>query len=276
MRALLLAGTILVAIGASPALAAPCTVVKTVGNIQFVAGSSDNQCNDGDDLKMFLDGVTDANSAFGSLGGNNNSTADSNIKVTSNGSGFSASTDANGFANFKSVVDNVDAYEAQPQLGTVLPKTGAPGTPFLGFDGSLFRGQLTSNPNTPGVTWDGDVSLVVNLSGGGQDIFTFTGFKMNTDIGVIGFDEILGASSPFVTSYFAVAGDVTAAGAPIAAGLGSWDEFKQIEMSVPGAVAIIPEPSTWLMTILGFIGCAGFAALKRRAWAARRVESSMA
>lgn len=256
----------LVAIGASPALSAPCTVVSTVGNVQFVTGSSDNQCNDGDDLKMFLDGVTNANSAFGSLGGNNNSTADSNIKISSNGGGFGASTDANGFANFKSVVDNVEFYEAQPDLGTFLPKST---TPFLGFDGSLFRGQLTNNPNTPGVTWDGDVSIVVNLSSGVQDIFTFTGFKQNTDIGVIGFDEVR-EPGVFVNSYFAVAGDVTSTGVPIAAGLGSWDEFKQIEMSVPGATAVIPEAPTWAMMLIGFAGFAGFAALKRRPWVARQ------
>jgi hypothetical protein len=247
---------------ALPAFAAPCTVTTTSGNIQFVMGSSDNQCNDGDDLKMFLDGVTNSNTAFGSLGGNNNSTADSNIKVISNGSGFVASTDANGFANFKSVMDNVSNYEAQPNLPSFLPKTGTPGTPFLGFDGALMRGQITNNVNTPGVTWDGDVSIVVNLSNGTTVIDTFTGFKMNTDIGVIGFDEILGKLSPFVTSYFAVAGDVTSTGVPIAAGLGSWDEYKQIEMSVPGAVATIPEPSTWVMMFLGF-GMMGYAARRR-------------
>jgi PEP-CTERM motif len=243
----------------APAHAAPCTVVKTVGNVHFLSGASDPQCNDGDDLKMFLDGVTNSNTAFGSLGGNNNSTADSNIKITDNGGsgGFAASTDANGFANFKSVVDNVDFYQLQPQLGTFLPKTGAP---FLGFDGSLMRGQLTNNPNTPGVKWDGDVSIVVNLSTGVTDTFTFKGFKAMKDIGVIGFDEVLDPGV-FVKSYLAVAGDVTAAGVPIAKGLGSWDEFKQIEMSVPGAVAVIPEPSTWVMILAGF-GLMGLMARK--------------
>jgi hypothetical protein len=237
--------------------------VSTVGNVQFVNGSADAQCNDGDDLKLFLDGVTDANTAFGSLGGNNNSTADSNIKITdNNGSGgFTASTDANGFANFKSVVDNVASYEATPHTGTILPKTGTPGTPFLGFDGSLFRGQLTNNPNTPGTIWDGDVTIVVNLSNGVQDIHTFTGFKMNTDIGVIGFDEVMDPGV-FVKNYFAIAGDATSVGTPNPVGLGSWDEFKQIEMSVPGAVAIIPETRTWVMMLLGFVGM-GYAARRR-------------
>jgi hypothetical protein len=244
---------------AAPAYAA-CTVVKTVGNVQFLTGSSDNQCNDGDDLKMFLDGVTNANTAFGSLGGNNNSTADSNIKITDNGGsgGFAASTDANGFANFKSVVDNVDFYQLQPQLGTSLPKSGAP---FLGFDGSLMRGQLANNPNTPSVKWDGDVSIVVNLSTGVTDIFTYKGFKVNRDIGVIGFDEVLDPGV-FVKSYSAVAGDVTAAGVPIAKGLGSWDEFKQIEMSVPGAVAVIPELPTWAYSLVGF-GMLGLIGLRK-------------
>jgi hypothetical protein len=249
MKRLLLTTALLGAVGASPAYAA-CTVVSTVGNIQFVTGESDNQCNDGDDLKMFLDGVTNASTAFGSLGGNNNSTADANIKVQDlNGTGFSASTDGNGFANFKSVADNVDVYELTPQAGTVLPKTG--GTVFNGFDGSLMRGQLTNNVNTPGVTWNGDVSIVVNLSNGTQDIYTFTGFKANQDIGVIGFDEVTDPGV-FVTSYFAYAGNVDANGNPIANTLGSWDEFKQIEMSVPGAIAAIPEPGTWAMLLTGF------------------------
>jgi hypothetical protein len=263
MRSLLLAGTILAAFSASPVHAAPCTVVHTVGNIQFITGSSDNQCNDGDDLKMFLDGVTNSNQAGGSLGGNNNSPADSNITITSNGAGFAASTDGNGFANFKSVVDNVDSYRATSNPGTILPKTGTPGTPFLGFDGSLMRGQLTNNPNTPGVTWNGDVSIVVFLSNTTEDIFTFTGFRQNTDIGVIGFDEVMDPGV-FVNSYFAVAGDVTAAGVPIAAGLGSWDEFKQIEMSVPGAIATIPEPRTWVMLLIGFAFMAWGAATRKR------------
>jgi hypothetical protein len=261
MKQILLAGTALLLV--SGYAHAACSVVSTVGNINFVTASgATNNCNDGDDLKMFLDGVTNANTAFGSLGGNNNSTADSNIKVTSLGSGFTASTDGNGFANFKSVVDNVSDYEGQPQLGTFLPKTGTPGTPFLGFDGAIFRGQLTSNPNTPGVTWDGDVSVIVNLSDGTQDIFTFKGFKPNMDIGVIGFDEVKDPGV-FVDSYFAVAGDVDQSGKILAAGLGSWDEFKQIEMSVPGAVATIPEPRTWAMMGIGF-ALMGFMGFKRR------------
>jgi hypothetical protein len=264
MKRVLLAATFLASFGAGGAHAAPCMVVATVGNVHFLQGTSDNQCNDGDDLKMFLDGTTNSNTAFGSLGGNNNSTPDSNIKVTSTGSGFVSSTDANGFANFKSVIDNVDAYKLEPQLGTFLPKTGSPGTPFLGFDGSLFRGQLTNNPNTPGETWNGDVSVFVNLSDGTTAEHTYTGFKMNKDIGVLGFDEVLGKTSPFVTSYFAVAGDVSTTGAPNPTGLGSWDEFKQIEMSVPGAIAVIPEPKTWVMMVIGFVAFAGYVGFRRR------------
>ena len=255
---LLLAGTSALVL-ASPAYAAPCSVVATVGNIQFLTGASDAQCNDGDDLKLFLDGVTNSNSAGGSLGGNNNAVADSNVTITSNGTGFGASTDANGFANFKSVADNVSQYEATPNAGTILPKSG---DTFLGFDGSLFRGQLTDNVNTPGVTWDGDVTIVVNLSDGTQAEFTYTGFKTMTDIGVIGFDEITDPGV-FVTSYFAIAGDAPG-GVVSPTGLGSWDEFKQIEMSVPGEIASVPEPRTWAMTLIGFALAAAWGWGKRR------------
>jgi len=257
MRRLLLASTVLAATVAT-AYASPCVVVQTIGNIQFLQGSSDSQCNDGDDLKLFLDGVTNANSAGGSLGGNNNSVADSNITITSNGSGFTASTDANGFANFKSVVDNVSAYSMTPNVGTILPKSG---DTFLGFDGSLFRGQLTDNPNT-GVTWNGDVTIVINLSDGTQVERTYTGFNTNNDIGTIGFDEVANTTSPFVTSYFAIAGDAPG-GVIDPTGLGSWDQFKQIEMSVPGQIASIPEPKTWVMSIIGF-ALLGAVAFKRR------------
>lgn len=252
------------------ALASPCTVVQTIGNIQFVTGSADAQCNDGDDLKLFLDGVTNANSAGGSLGGNNNSPADSNITISSNGSGFTASTDGNGFANFKSVVDNVSVYEATPNVGTILPKTGTPGTTFLGFDGSLFRGQLTNNPNTPGVTWNGDVTIVVDLSDGTQVQRTYSGFSQNTDIGVIGFDEVTDPGV-FVTAYFAVAGDVTN-DVVDSAGLGSWDEFKQIEMSVPGQIASIPEPRTWAMLLIGFFGMGLVSA--RKTWKTKTLSTA--
>jgi len=259
MKRILLAGASL-AFMSMTAHASPCAVVQTIGNIQFLQGSSDAQCNDGDDLKLFLDGVTNANSAGGSLGGNNNSPADSNITITSNGTGFGASTDANGFANFKSVADNVSLYQMTPNVGTILPKSG---DTFMGFDGSLFRGQLTDNVNTPGVTWDGDVTIFINLSDGSTVERTYTGFSMNTDIGTIGFDEINEGTGVFVTSYFAVAGDVSSGGVVNPAGLGSWDEFKQIEMSVPGQIASIPEPKTWVMLLTGF-GLISLAASRRR------------
>jgi len=103
---------------------------------------------------------------------------------------------------------------------------------------------------------------VVNLSDGTQDIHTFTGFSTNNDIGVLGFDE---NNDPgvFVTSAFAYAGDVTSTGAPILAGSGSWDEYKQIEFSVPGQVASVPETRTWAMVLMGF-GLLGLAAAKKR------------
>jgi hypothetical protein len=257
-KKLFLATTFALALSTS-AYASPCSVVATVANIQFLTGASDAQCNDGDDLKLFLDGVTNSNTAFGSLGGNKNGVVNSNIKITDNpgSGGFNTSTDANGFANFKSVNDNVSFYGMQPQAGTTLPKTNKT---FLGFDGSLFRGQLTNNVNTPTVKWDGDVSIFVNLSDNTTVSHTYTGFKSMKDIGTIGFDEI-NDPGVFVTSYVAIAGDVLAGGIPNAVGLGSWDEFKQIEMSVPGAVVATPIPGAALLFASGL---AGLGILSRR------------
>ena len=34
----------------------------------------------------------------------------------------------------------------------------------------------------------------------------------------------------------------------------SFDEFKQVQFSAPGIPPSIPEPSTWAMMLLGFVG----------------------
>jgi hypothetical protein len=247
---------------------AACTGVPGVAgsNLQWFNCSSDNQAADSDDLKMFIDGTSTAfvNSALGSLGKNNNALNFANIQITSTGGNFQASTDANGFANFKSEVDSVTAYEATP-VGVGVNLVAQNGAIFPGFDGELFRGQIVNNVATPTVTWDGDVSAVVTVDEGllGDKTYTWTwtGLHTNTDIGVLGFDEQLEPGWKVVSS-FAVAGDVTSAGVPIAAGLGAWDEFKQIEFSVPGEVDAVPEPKTWVMMLAGF-GLLGFAAMRK-------------
>jgi hypothetical protein len=267
MKKFLLAGTILAACGTTSAYATGCTTVGGGVNLHFLSCTSDTQANDGDDVKMFVDNINDASSVFGSLGKNVN--IDHDVTITSLGGTFDSTT-GNGFANFKSVKDTVEGYTATPDPGSILP---IPPGIFEGFDGELFRGQLVDNTSTGG-TWDGDVSIIVTLSDGtamNPDIrfFTFKGFKKNKDIGVLGFDEI-DDPGVFVTSALAYAGDVDSKGNLIAQGVGSWDEFKQIEFSVPGAVAQVPEIPTWAMALTGFalFGLAG--------WRGRRKNETFA
>ena len=237
------------------AYAAGCTVLpESTANLQWLSCQSDTQANDGDDLKMFVDGVSNATSANGSLGGNNN--ADSNVTVTGLGGGtFTTSTDANGFANFKSTNDQVTAYKATPNAPSPMPN----GDTFHGFDGELFRGQLAELTGSSN-TWDGEVTVVVNLSDGTSYSHTFGSasnpFKTNKDIGVLGFDEI-NDPGVFVTSAFAYAG-----ASATDANMGSWDEFKQIEFSVPGESGV-PEPSTWAVMLAGFAFLFAFARRRR-------------
>jgi hypothetical protein len=248
----------LVAIGASPALAA-CSGNVTIGNIVWISGcSSDNQANDGDDVKMFVDKArVTVDTIDGSLGSNNQ--AFDNIVSNAN-AGATFETDGSGFANFKSHLagstsNNLTAYTFTPGPSPTLPD----GTPFPGFDGQLFRGQIDNLGS-----FNGDINVTINFFSGPSTSHTFTGIGTTQDFGVLGFDE-LNEPGSLISSV------VIGAGAG-----GAWNEFKQIEFSVPGATAVIPESSTWLMTILGFLGCAGFATVKRRAWAARRVGSSTA
>jgi hypothetical protein len=234
MKSLLLSATILAAVGASPALAA-CSGNVTIGNIVWISGcSSDNQANDGDDVKMFVDKTPTTTQAIeGSLGSNNQ--AFDNIHSAANAD---FETDGSGFANFKSVdagspLNTLTAYQFTPGPSPTFPD----GTPFPGFDGELFRGQIDNLG-----AFDGMLDVSITFSDNSTASHTFTGLATNgKDFGVLGFDELLDPGL-LVKSVLI---SVDAHG-------GAWNEFKQIEFSVPGAVAVIPETSTWVMALLGF------------------------
>jgi hypothetical protein len=244
MRAALLAATLLAVSG--PAAHAACSGNVTIGNIVWISGcSSDNQANDDDDIKMFVDKArVTVDTIDGSLGSNNQ--AFDNIVSNAN-AGATFETDGSGFANFKSHLagstsNNLTAYTFTPGSSTTLPD----GTPFPGFDGQLFRGQIDDLGS-----FNGDINVTVNFFSGPSVSHTFTGIGTTKDFGVLGFDELTDPGS-LISSVVIGAGTG-----------GAWNEFKQIEFSVPGAIAAIPEPRTWAMMGLGF-ALMGLMGYKRR------------
>jgi hypothetical protein len=232
MKRFLLAATFLAAFPVT-AVRAACTLTP-VGSVNFISGcSADNQANDGDDIKMFVDKtVVMTETIDGSLGKNDQ--AFQNVMSQANAD---FETDGSGFANFLTVdhgqpTNTLTAYTFTPILPSTLPN----GITFPGFDGQLFRGQVD---NISG--YDGDLSVTVNFSGGGSVSHVFTGLKANgKDFGVLGFDEIAEPGVKVGSVVISLAGTG-----------GAFNEFKQIEFSVPGQIAV-PEPSTWVMLIAGF------------------------
>jgi hypothetical protein len=238
MRAALLAATLLAVSG--PAAHAACSGNVTIGNIVWISGcSSDNQANDGDDIKMFVDKArVTVDTIDGSLGSNNQ--AFDNVVSNAN-AGATFETDGSGFANFKSHLagqpnNNLTAYTFTPGPSATLPD----GTPFPGFDGELFRGQIDNLG-----AFDGSLDVAITFSDNSTASHTFTGLSSTQDFGVLGFDE--------VTEPGTLVKSVTIS---VGAHDGAWNEFKQIEFSVPGAIATIPEPRTWVMMLLGFASLA--------------------
>lgn len=234
MKKLLLSAALCVL--AAPAYAA-CTITN-VGPLQFYSNcSSDNQANDGDDVKMFVDKDSGPIQIIGGSLGKNDQTF-RNVISTANAD---FETDASGFANFKSVdagetFNTLTAYVfATNPLSHFLPD----GTPYNGFDGQLFRGQID---NTGG--YNGDLFVRVTLQDGTVVEHLYTGLSDKNDFGVLGFDEQPGVDE-LVRSVFISVNSNGAVG-------GAFNELKQIEFSVPGAIAAIPETQTWVMFCVGF------------------------
>jgi hypothetical protein len=220
--------------------------------------SSDNQANDGDDLKSFLDKGGSA-TFLGpdidlSLTKNTTTALDQNVEfkdlsATSSANGF---TDGNGFANIKSVGDDLQSWEFDPINGSILGKLGVP---FPGFDGILFRGQFADvGGGKPPKGDTASFTIVVNLSDGSKVTDTFSGLKLNADDGVFGFDEV--GTLPkglFVDSIDAFTDSTH-----------SWDQVKQIEFSVGPTVGGVPEPRTWALALIGFATLGGVGFVRRR------------
>jgi hypothetical protein len=233
MKQLLLAAALFAA--SSPAALAACTAT-VVGNVTWLQGM-DHQCDDRDDLSSFVDRIPTATANVNlSLGKNDN--AFNNIMVSSTGGGFVS--DGNGFANLKS-----ENQGNKPADNTLTDFTFTPGTStmtadgqaFPGFDGALVRGQLDA---MTGLTYNNTMTVTVDFVGGGSASHTFHDVS-EADIGALGFDETAGFAFKVASVDFSLAGTG-----------GAWNQVKQMDFSVPGAVGTIPEPSTWMMMIAGF------------------------
>jgi hypothetical protein len=198
----------------------------------------------GDEVPLFDDktGNTAMTSSTGSLGKNDNSAA--NIDVVATGGSY---TGGSGFANYKSTNSG-----NTPSTNTLTAFTFSPGpdpTPFNQFDGEYIRGQIDSEngAGTETVTVTVDYTdLATDTTG--QQVHEFTDV-VTSDIGRIGFDEDVTSDLYNVTS-------VTWS---LGSGAAAWNQIKQIEFSVPASV---PEPSTWALMVVGFLGL-GYAAFRR-------------
>jgi hypothetical protein len=257
MKRVLLAGALLVGVGATTAHAAPCGVIATTGTIQWYGNcSSDNQANDGDDVKAFVDKtveiVPDGTAIDMSLGANNQ--AFDNVHTVGNGVGGGFETDGSGFANFKSTLAGSTSNPLTEFTFTTGSSTTLPdGTPYKGFDGELFRGQI-DNTGTGRNKYNGELFVTVNFADAPSESYLYTGLSDKNDFGVLGFDEVPGMEH--------IVSSVTMSLDTGGAEFGAWNEFKQIDFSVPGAIAPIPIPGA-LGLFMG--GMTGLIVLSRRA-----------
>ena len=213
-------------------------------NIYDGSCSSDNQANDGDDVKAFLDkgGTATFNGPdidF-SLSKNTALVADQNtmfkdLSATSSANGF---TDGNGFANIKSVGDALQSWEIDPhQRLALLPG----GKIFNGFDGILFRGQFTDlGGGSAGHTDTGSFTISINLSDGSSITETFSGLKLKADDATC-LASTRSAHCPSGLFVDSVSAQTDANHA--------WDQIKQVEFSIESAAlrraSLNPRPGRW-------------------------------
>ena len=197
---------------------------------------------DGDEFKLFEIKADGSRATFfNSIGSN---TAVEDVKTVTD---VPVDT-SNGFGEVK------PSKGSGPWTTTTFSPTA---TSAFTWDGLFVRGQIE------GKSFDGDLFATVFLLNGTSASFEFSGIKSNADFGTLGFDEPPGSLGVAIRSAtFSLAGTG-----------GDFKSMKQFEVSEclttagcsggggepPGS---IPEPSTWAMMLLGFVGL-GFAAFRR-------------
>ncbi|HTR13674.1 MAG TPA: PEP-CTERM sorting domain-containing protein [Roseiarcus sp.] len=197
---------------------------------------------DGDEVKMFEDKLTDTTAFFGSLGKNDGS---KDIKITtsvpvdtSNGYGEISPTTKGGA--FTSVL-----FEG-------------PDSEFA-FDGVFIRGQIVGAPH---MTYDGVLYADVTDALGNQVTFQWSNLGSGTpdDLQHLGVDEAAGYDGVALASVRFYLDDT-----------GYFKSIKQIDFSdwsAAGATGggasepAVPEPTTWAMLLIGFAGL-GYATFRR-------------
>ena len=123
---------------------------------------------------------------------------------------------------------------------TDLLFTPADDTLFSDFS---FRGQLDPVDDT------GKINVTWTDSTGGTGTLVFTGVPgPDEDFGRLGIVSMDGETLKSV-EVFTTGGE-------------SFDEFKQVQFSAAGIAPSVPEPATWAMLILGFVGL-GYAGYRR-------------
>ena len=178
-----------------------------------------------------------ASSSFISLDPANH--AAENIAVTSTGGTY---TGGSPLANYTST--NASNSPAPNTLTAFTFSPGPDPNPVNRFVGVYLVGQIDSENGAGAETLTVDVKYVdVDTGIPGEQTHMFT--VDAPDIGRIGFDEELGSDVY----------DVTSASFSLPVGGAAWNHISEVVISVP-------EPSTWGMMALGFMGL-GYAAYRR-------------
>jgi hypothetical protein len=231
-----------------PAYAATCTSTPvTLGLLKFnlqLGSNSTNLCNDGDDLKYFINekGPVELSTVTGSLDKNSGDSKFQNVRTTANAN-FTA---GNGYANIKEVKGSTDltSLTFTPITPSFLDDKSM--TSFQGFDGVLFRAQI--GLDEPKSVFDGIVNITADFANGASDIIPFKVTRdANGDIESIGLDEITTGLLKSVT---------------FSLDTGSFfEEVKQLDFSVTGQTPTVPLPPA--LALFGS-GLAGMVFLARR------------